>query len=426
MASQVQQNPYGSTFGTMSTAGIARPPSQPSQPYPTGGGTPSQQPAQYPYAYGMSGPATAQQTPTTGTAASVPGLQQPQTFQPSAMPNLEGGWNSLQNYANVGQATPGYNPSNYSVQGYQGPGQLNAYRQSSYDPGAYRNGAAPMAGPGGQMTFQNGALGGITDNATFASILQGLANPSRYGAGEVGQAYNVLNNQLTQQGNADYNRINEDMARRGLYASTTAGGRLGDLATNLNQQRADLATNLLTDQAKNYQSDRASAISQALGYGGQQFNQNLGGFNANLGAQGQNFGQNLQAGQFNEGLAQNAFQNNLGRNQFLLGQNAQNFGQQAQQFGANQSEAQNRFNSGLAQQNFNLGQNQQNFNQSQGAFQDQQAANQQTFNQLLASLTGQQGYQQQGFQNQLATQQMNNDQQQAYINSLLQMMGYTQ
>lgn len=267
--------------------------------------------------------------------------------------------------------------SNFQPGGYQGPGQLNAYQRSTFQ--------GPQAQQQGH--FDPSQSGAQVDQRTQQSVLQALGNPSRYGAQQVGDAYDVLNRRLTQGGNADLQRINEDMASRGIYASTTAGGRMGDLATNLNQQRADYATQLSTDQARNYQSDRASAISQAMGFGGQQFGQGLQGFEANQGAGQQRYNQEMGAGQFG------------------LQQNQQNFSQQAQQYGANQQEGLNNFNSGLDRAQFGLNQNNQNFNQR------------------LQGTQGLQNFGQQSFNNQLQGAQFNSDQDYRNNDLLLRSLG---
>lgn len=322
---------------------------------------------------------------------------QPQNYSPQPMPNLQNEWQHLYD-TSQGQGHFGGGPqSSYSPGGYQGPGNLHAYQGSNYQ--------GPQVQAQGHFNAPQG--GQQVDQQTQQSIMQALGNPSRYGGQQAQDTFNVLNRQLTQSGNADYNRINEDMARRGLYYSTTAGGRLGDLATNLNNQRADYATQIATDQARNYQTDRASAIGQAMGFGGQQFGQGLQTFGANQDAGQQRFNQQMGAGQFG------------------LQQNNQNFNQQYQQYGANQQEGLNRFNSGLDQAQFGLNQNNQNFNQRYNTFGANQAANQQAYGQQMGAIGGMQNFGQQGFNNQYQTAQFNADQQNENTRLQLAMLGYT-
>lgn len=340
--------------GAGNPGGYNGPPAPPQRPNVDPGHAP---PAQHP---------PAQPGPQTPGNPSQP--VQPQGGPAYQGPNLEAMWSDLAKGGNA----------NFHPGGYQGPGQLDAYRGSNFQ--------APQVQQRGQFTPSQG--GAQVDQRTQQSVMEALGRPSRYGAPEVGAAFDVLNHRLTQQGNSDKQMIDEDMASRGIYASTTAGGRLGDLATNLNQQRADFSTNLATDQARNYQSDRASAISQAMGYGGQQFSQGLAGFGANQGAGQQRFLQEQAAGEFG------------------LNQNNQNYTQQADQYGRNQQEGLNKFNSGLDQAQFGLNQNNQNFNQRYSGTQ------------------GLQGFGQASFDNQLRTSQFNSDQDYRNNQMILQSLGY--
>lgn len=162
--------------------------------------------------------------------------------------------------------------------------------------GAGSTAPAPRVQPTDTFTAPSSASG--VSSKVRESIMAALGDPSRYGSEEAGKTFDVLNSRLEQTGGAARKRIDEDMARRGIHASTTAGGYLGDLETNQGQQRANFATEIGLDQAKNYQSDRASAIAQAMGYGGQEFDQGLAGFEANQGAGAQRFNQENTAGRF--------------------------------------------------------------------------------------------------------------------------------
>lgn len=409
---QVQPSP---SFQTMQRQGMARPPSTGPMTYSGWGATPGQQPGQAPGSGTIPGqqqpgqprpPAPApqpQQQPSPVPQpqqpphpAAPPPNNQPPPYQQApnnpqpngpqqSMPNLQSMWERMFSGAGFG----GGPQSTYKPGGYQGPGTLNAHQDANYQ--------APQVQGQGNFTAPQG--GQQVDQRTQQSVLQALGMPSRYGAPEVGAAFDVLNHRLTQQGNVDRQNIDADMASRGIYSSTTAGGKLGDLATNLNQQRADFATNLATDQAKTFQGDRASAISQAMGYGGQQFGQGLSTFGANQNAGQQRFLQEQAAGEFG------------------LNQNNQNFNQEATQHGINQQEGLNKFNSGLDTAQFGLNQNNQNFNQGQ-------QANQQTYNQRIGALAGLQNFGQQGYQNQLDTSRFNSDQDYRQNQLLLQSLGY--
>lgn len=192
--------------------------------------------------------------------------------------------------------------------GYQPPQQQPAtpgnganMEQDLYD--RWKNPSGFQA-PGGNPALQK-------------SIQDALANPSPYNSDNFKSQFDVASQGLNQQYNADYQRINEDMSRRGIYNSTIAGGRLGDLASNQATAKSNLATNMLNASAANYGQDRSNAIAQALGYGGQDFSQALQGYNANQ-------GQSQQALQNYLGYGQQSFENQNTYNNSLQGNDVYN------------------------------------------------------------------------------------------------------
>lgn len=407
------------TFSTMQAQGVARPPKPTIAPEGPGMTQGAFTPAVQPYSGQVGMQPGGQQITTTRPTpapAPTPGAAQPTGSLPAGIappanlttggtnpipsvggqPNLSQLWQ--QQYMNARQMqapTPG--TANYQPSQFQGGGSVQA-------PGGPLA-QAPTAQGRESFTGSPGAnaVGGMTQQ----QVMEMLQNPSRYGASEVGKAYDVLNNRLTQSGNADKQRIDEEMASRGLFASTTAGGRLGDLASNLNRQRADFATELGIDQARNFQGDRTSAINAALGYGDQRFGQDIAGFEANQGAGAQAFGQEATAAQLREMFGGNNFTRQI----------------EAGEFGENQ--AGNRFNADIARNQFLLNQRGQN---TQAGFQQFGAnldANQQAYNQRTGSIQGLQGYGQQGFENQYDTAQLNDQRQRDQQQFLLQMLGLT-
>ena len=149
--------------------------------------------------------------------------------------------------------------------------------------------AAPAPAPTGGLTPGNtgGAqTGGLTpgninpgsQNLNFD--LLGLLgynaqNPSRYSGDVVMDAYNRMDQRLGDQFNTERQQINEDAARRGIYYGTIPVGRLGDVGIRQSQARSDLASSLLQDQAQTYGADRTSALGQLMGFGQQQFTNQL-------------------------------------------------------------------------------------------------------------------------------------------------------
>jgi hypothetical protein len=144
--------------------------------------------------------------------------------------------------------------------------------QAAMPPGAMNPFAAQPAGN----------IGGAVQNSIFGL----LQNPSRYDQDAVQRTYGMLSGRIDDEFNQRRTGIEEDSARRGLSDSSIRGGRLAD--TNVEQRSAqvELADRLANQQAQTYGTDLNSAIATALGYGQQ------------------NFGQQLATSQFNQGQQQ--------------------------------------------------------------------------------------------------------------------------
>lgn len=139
---------------------------------------------------------------------------------------------------------------------------------------------APTAAPAPQT-------GGLTPGTATVGMGQNLPfnlqallgynaqNPSRYTGDVVMDAYERMDRRLGDQFDVERQLINEDAARRGIYHSTIPLGRLGDVGIRQSQARSDLASSLLQDQAQTYGADRTSAIAQLMGYGQNQFSNQL-------------------------------------------------------------------------------------------------------------------------------------------------------
>ena len=218
-----------------------------------------------------------------------------------------------------------------------------------------------------------------------------LQNPSAYNSENVASQYDVLNRRLGRGFDVERQRINEDMARRGIFNSTIAGGRLGDVASNQAQAQSDLATNLMNQSAERYGRDRQSAIAQAMGYGGLNFGNQLAGYQANLAGSNQAFNQDIATRAFQGDQQAMEVLNSLQRGQFNMGQQQQGFNQAAQGYGMN-----------LAGQNQAYGQ------QAQGAQMQNQFGNDALSRQIAAQGFNQ-GLSQQGFQNEMQRTGMQSD-----------------
>lgn len=106
-------------------------------------------------------------------------------------------------------------------------------------------------------------------------LMDWFGNPSAYNAPQALETYNRLNTQLSQGYDIQRQRLGEEMARRGIDASTIHGGRLSDLGSEQARAQADLAGTIATDQARTLASDRSQALAALLGYGQQGFENQL-------------------------------------------------------------------------------------------------------------------------------------------------------
>lgn len=214
-----------------------------------------------------------------------------------------------------------------------------------------------------QQGFQ-GQLQGAVSNA--------LSTPSRYDLPQVQQVRDALTGQLEQQFGSQKKHIDEDLARRGLSASSIGAGYYGDLASNQANAMANMNAQLIQNQAASAAGDLSASLGAGQNFSNAMSNQGLAQYGANLqGAQANNQSQMAQQ-QFNQGQYDNASQLALGAGQAAgslgLGQQSQNLQQmlglgnlglaqnaqgiQQQQFGQNLSEQQ----AGRAQQGQQFGQ----------------------------------------------------------------------
>jgi len=483
-ANATQPNAQPQTFASLQRQGYARPAAP-------------QYRAQYPqYAQPSQAPQQGTQAPAQGQYAQAQLMQDPQTSQAQqgwqALPQQQmaytmgspapesvepgGGFPGVVNYNGFNGQAPNYNPLDYMVGqmmggqpqtnfgdaarqtqfqnytptgnaqlsdpaqfGYGGPNGLSQIAVQGGGGGVSANysGANLQANPTGQFTNQ----GGPVADATQQKILDLLQKPSGWDSDLVQNMYNQQGAKIDDQYQAQDTAINEEMAKRGLYDSSIAGGRLKDSNLMKRDAKTNLADSLLQQMGMNYGSDQARAATLGAGYQGQQFGENTTAFGLNQGAQQQNFNQQLageqakqgafglnQAGQIansNAGIAamnanlqaqQSNNQNALGaaqlNSQNLLTRNSQNLQQQAQNIGQNQFGV-NTANQNLQQyfQNY-LNGGQQDFNNAITHQNQQRDMNGQIIN-----------YGQQQFNNGMTQQQFNRQLSQDQWNQLMQSMG---
>jgi hypothetical protein len=150
---------------------------------------------------------------------------------------------------------------------------------------AYASNTAPQQGlPAYQPS---GQFGGSTQaQALRARLEQQLNDLSQNEAQIQGQSYAALRKAKMDEMGAEFgaqrSQLEEDLARRGLAASTIGGGRYGDLAGQQARATASFEADLLKQQAEAEAENRKvylSGMSELAGMAGQQ---DLGAFEANL------------------------------------------------------------------------------------------------------------------------------------------------
>jgi hypothetical protein len=236
-----------------------------------------------------------------------------------------------------------------SQQGQQGGGNQSQQQQGGWRGGGgqpamtfaqmQQNGLARPAPPPqyqqGAQGGQNVQAGGNPQNALSQSITQALQNPSAYGAPQVQQTFDMLNQQLGQGYDYQRKQLNEELAGRGLSESTIAGQRYSDLATEQSRAQANLATQLATQAAQTYGQDRTAAQQSGLSYGNLGVNQGQLDLNKQLGLGGLGLQAGALTGSYGGAPTLAQQQLNQSGSQFQQSQ-----GQQNQQFMIQQALAQ--------------------------------------------------------------------------------------
>lgn len=138
-------------------------------------------------------------------------------------------------------------------------------------------------------------------------LMAALGSPSRYDTDVAKQSFDMLAGDIDDDYNARDERLKESIASRGLGAIGdgtigTSDQRFQNLQRRSAKQR--IATDLLREQANTYGTDRSAAIRDAMGYGNDQFSNELAGatFNAN---------ERQRAYQNYTGYGQQAFENQM-------------------------------------------------------------------------------------------------------------------
>lgn len=111
-----------------------------------------------------------------------------------------------------------------------------------------------------------------------AALMQAIGNPSRYDTGVAKQSFDQLSGDIDDDYNARDQALRESIASRGLGAIGdgtigTSDQRFQNLQRRSAKQR--MATDILREQANTYGTDRSAAIRDAMGYGNDQFGNEL-------------------------------------------------------------------------------------------------------------------------------------------------------
>lgn len=173
---------------------------------------------------------------------------------------------------------------------------------------------APKPITTGQFSAPNSSMNPQIEQALMSAI----GSPSRYDSNVVKDSFGYLSGAIDDDYNARDQGLRESLASRGLGAVGDGTIGTGDQRFQNLQRRSakqNLASELLREQANTYGQDRASALSQAMGYGQNQFGQSLDAFNANQGANQQNWNQDFMGREFDAGQKQQAYNNYTGYGQ---------------------------------------------------------------------------------------------------------------
>lgn len=152
----------------------------------------------------------------------------------------------------------------------------------------------PFAQFGGSQQAQAARTG------MLGALQQQLAQPTRFDTQAFQQIRQAQSAQLGAEYQAQQAQLNEELARRGLSASSIGGGRMGDLAGQQARALAQLDAQLLQQAAQTQAQDRLAALQAAQGFAELAGAQDLSQFEANRVAQAAEFEQALRQAQFGQ------------------------------------------------------------------------------------------------------------------------------
>jgi hypothetical protein len=203
----------------------------------------------------------------------------------------------------TGQPTEGVAATPNKVQTTQNtPASAQTTAPASGGQSGVPSGAAPssidilgelMKGASGQ------GAGSAVQNATQQSILDQLKNPSSYGTKEVQDAYNWMGGNIDDEYTMAERDLQEEMAKRGLSASTIGSGRTRDLNVAKRTAKESLAYDLAQKLAETQSGDKRAAIAQGLTGGSTAQNSQLDWLKSLMGYGQQGFENDMATAKFN-------------------------------------------------------------------------------------------------------------------------------
>jgi hypothetical protein len=245
----------------------------------------------------------------------------------SSYSNLFGTTGSGQQGSQAGIGTlfgqqPRQRRSAYGQFGQQGQQPQQTFAQMQQQGMARPAPQAPQGQPfqqfGGSEQAQQARTG------MLSQLQQQLAQPTRFDTQAFQQIRGAQAANLQAEYGAEQKRLDEELARRGLSASSIGGGRMGDLAGQQARALSSLDAQLLQQAAQTQAQDRLAAMQAAGQFAELAGSQDLAQFEANRVAQAAEFAQGLQGAQFQQG------QMEFGQQQALAAAQAQQSGQQSQ------------------------------------------------------------------------------------------------
>jgi hypothetical protein len=166
-------------------------------------------------------------------------------------------------------------------------------------------GLARPAAPPSPTATAFGQYGGSQQGQQLRTQLQQRLTafgeaPSRYDTESFKQIRGAQAANLQSEYSAQQKALNEDLARRGLSASSIGGGRMGDLAGQQARALSSLDAQLLQQAADTQAQDRAQLMQSGQGLAELAGSQDLAQFEANRAAQAATFENQLRAAQFGQ------------------------------------------------------------------------------------------------------------------------------